>query len=272
MKRLPFPLLFAATGFLLASCGPSDLYPNTSTAPSTEGEAAVYTITFDSLGGSAVAPLQVKGGAYASAPADPVFDGHAFRGWFVERECITVFDWERVAITADWTLYAGWEALDVPSSSSSGSSEEGPSGTDSTPSSSEEGPLTSMTVYFKDPAWWCADGAVTSIHYWDGAGKGTTWPGLLCTLVGERNVDGSGKELGGNLWSFELDLEAAKGGFMFVRHNPDPKSSGQSADWGAKTPDLHLGDMNGHNLYDAEHAAMVWGDPGVKGVWGDYRP
>lgn len=113
MKRLPFPLLFAATGFLLASCGPSDLYPNTSTAPSTEGEAAVYTITFDSLGGSAVAPLQVKGGAYASAPADPVFDGHAFRGWFVERECITVFDWERVAITADWTLYAGWEALDV---------------------------------------------------------------------------------------------------------------------------------------------------------------
>ena len=44
-------------------------------------KANSYTITFDSAGGTAVAPVSATYGARVDAPADPTRDGHVFAGW-----------------------------------------------------------------------------------------------------------------------------------------------------------------------------------------------
>lgn len=41
-----------------------------------------YRVTFDSAGGSAVAPINVLNGRTLSRPAEPVRDGYAFVGWY----------------------------------------------------------------------------------------------------------------------------------------------------------------------------------------------
>ncbi|MCS4306443.1 6-phosphogluconolactonase (cycloisomerase 2 family) [Rheinheimera pacifica] len=40
-----------------------------------------YTLTFDSAGGSAIAPITANFGRAITAPADPTKEGHAFTGW-----------------------------------------------------------------------------------------------------------------------------------------------------------------------------------------------
>ena len=67
-----------------------------------------YTITFDSQGGSTVAPIVVKKGQTATAPTSPTMKYYTFTGWYEEQELNTLFDFS-TPITKDWTLYAGWE-------------------------------------------------------------------------------------------------------------------------------------------------------------------
>lgn len=78
------------------------------TACNSKGSDAVFTVTFDSAGGSAVASQEVKCGEYAAKPADPTKSGYTFDNWYADKACVTVFDFAKVAITADWTLYANW--------------------------------------------------------------------------------------------------------------------------------------------------------------------
>ena len=77
--------------------------------PTSQGSDPIqkWTITFDSQGGSQVAPIQVENGKKASKPADPTKKDYTFKGWFEEKEAITEFDFN-TAITSNWTLYAGW--------------------------------------------------------------------------------------------------------------------------------------------------------------------
>lgn len=76
---------------------------------SSQGDAnAVFTVTFDSDGGSAVAAQEVKNGEHATKPTDPTKSGYTFDNWYVDKSHVTVFDFEKVAITANWTLYANW--------------------------------------------------------------------------------------------------------------------------------------------------------------------
>ena len=62
------------------------------------------TITFDSDGGSAVAPLTIQKGTIPTKPADPVKEGYTFAGWYNGE---TLFDFN-TAITANITLVAKW--------------------------------------------------------------------------------------------------------------------------------------------------------------------
>ncbi len=66
-----------------------------------------YTISFDSAGGSAVAPVTQEYDTAVSAPPAPTRNGYGFNGWLTEEGEAFVFDKipaYDVALTADWEL------------------------------------------------------------------------------------------------------------------------------------------------------------------------
>ncbi len=68
------------------------------------------TITFDTKGGSAIAPMEVQNTfeyTAATQPADPTKEGCTFNGWFTDSACTQAYDWS-LKVTQPMTLYAGW--------------------------------------------------------------------------------------------------------------------------------------------------------------------
>ncbi len=70
-----------------------------------EPDATIYSVTFNSNGGSNVRTIKVEAGKKITAPASPVRDGYNFVGWYLGNN---VFDF-REAINSDITLEARWE-------------------------------------------------------------------------------------------------------------------------------------------------------------------
>ena len=79
------------------------------TAPVTENmtltarwTANQYTITFDTAGGSAVAPITLDYGTTITAPANPTREGYTFTGW--DNAIPATMPAENMTITAQWTV------------------------------------------------------------------------------------------------------------------------------------------------------------------------
>ena len=68
----------------------------------------VFTVTFDTNGGSQLEAQEVTLGDCAERPADPVRKGYAFEGWFADEQLTAVYDFS-TPVTGDITLYAKWE-------------------------------------------------------------------------------------------------------------------------------------------------------------------
>jgi uncharacterized repeat protein (TIGR02543 family) len=66
-------------------------------------------ITFDSHGGSAVAPMTVYEGEDATAPANPTRAGYTFKGWYNAATGGTAYTWPH-AMVANVTMHAQWRA------------------------------------------------------------------------------------------------------------------------------------------------------------------
>ena len=72
-------------------------------------KVVTYTVTFDTVGGSAVKAQTIETGKVATKPADPVKEGYAFKGWYLgDNE----FNFSTI-IAKDITLTAKWEKEDV---------------------------------------------------------------------------------------------------------------------------------------------------------------
>ncbi len=69
----------------------------------------VYTITFASNGGSAVAEQTAQYGTSLTKPEDPVRVGYTFVGWYTDADCTEKYDFS-APVTGDLTLYAKWTA------------------------------------------------------------------------------------------------------------------------------------------------------------------
>ena len=69
-----------------------------------------HTVTFNSNGGTEIAPKQVVSGLKIKEPSTPTKDKYIFRGWYEEATFNTKFDFNNTPITTDMNLYAKWEA------------------------------------------------------------------------------------------------------------------------------------------------------------------
>lgn len=73
--------------------------------------AEMFTVTFDSQGGTPVEAIQTVGGDTIVKPEDPTREGYLFQGWY--KELITENAWDFTAdiVNCDLTLYAGWKPI-----------------------------------------------------------------------------------------------------------------------------------------------------------------
>lgn len=80
-----------------------------------------YTVTFNSMGGSAVTSQSVSPGGHATQPANPTNGVKVFGGWFTDENCTQAFNFS-TAINSNITLYAKWTTPSASVTSSHGNS------------------------------------------------------------------------------------------------------------------------------------------------------
>jgi uncharacterized repeat protein (TIGR02543 family) len=65
------------------------------------------TVTFDSNGGSYVAPKNITKGRTITQPEDPTRDGYIFDGWYSDNDFTATYDFT-IEVYSDTTIYAKW--------------------------------------------------------------------------------------------------------------------------------------------------------------------
>ena len=68
-----------------------------------------FTVSFDSKGGTDVAPQQIMYGNLIEPPEPPTREGYTFTGWFRDSACYEYWSMEVDKVEGDLTLYAGWK-------------------------------------------------------------------------------------------------------------------------------------------------------------------
>jgi len=73
--------------------------------------STVYTVTYDSQGGTSVSPQQVvSGGTVGTLPADPTRTGYTFNGWYTGTGGTGTQFTASTTVTGNITVYAKWTA------------------------------------------------------------------------------------------------------------------------------------------------------------------
>lgn len=72
-----------------------------------------FTITFDSKGGTDVAPQNQMYGELLEVPCAPTREGYEFAGWYTDFACDNLWNVDSDVIEGDITLYAGWEPQSI---------------------------------------------------------------------------------------------------------------------------------------------------------------
>ena len=104
-------LLFTAVFLLSAfSACSSD---SDSSNDSTQAEVKYFAVTFETFGGTDIAPQSVESGKTATKPTDPTKDGYIFAGWYTDSGLTAIFSFGE-AVAKNITLYAKWIDATVP--------------------------------------------------------------------------------------------------------------------------------------------------------------
>ncbi len=94
-------LVFSVTALAACTGKPSD-------GKTDDNTAVEYTVTFDSHGGTSVAPQKVKDGGLVVKPADPTQNGYKFDGWYTAPNNGKAWNFAKDKVTGVMTLHAKW--------------------------------------------------------------------------------------------------------------------------------------------------------------------
>ena len=94
-------LLISCLTYSLSACNTS----NSSDPSSDDSTVLTHTVTFDTRGGSYIAPQQVVHGEKVTKPNDPTKEGHNFRGWTYQGQSWSFIGY---VVTEDMTITANW--------------------------------------------------------------------------------------------------------------------------------------------------------------------
>lgn len=73
------------------------------------GASGVWTVTFNTNGGTPEPESQIRANLPATKPDDPTRSGYVFAGWYTDKACTAAYDFTK-PVTDSVTLYAKWEA------------------------------------------------------------------------------------------------------------------------------------------------------------------
>lgn len=105
MKKRVTVIIALLACLVLAVC----LFAACNDGGSTTNRGAFFTVTFDTQGGSAVAPVQVRRGGVLEQPEDPDRPGYIFAGWYLGDG---KYDFGS-RVSQDITLTAHWQARKI---------------------------------------------------------------------------------------------------------------------------------------------------------------
>ena len=122
----------AVSGGTFANEVPADYcaagYVPAANADGTYGVKQAVAVNFDSNEGTTVDSQLVTVGDKVAKPADPTKKGYTFSGWFTDKDCTNVYDFDDPVdgTQPEFTLYAGWKA--VPATVEPGTGDNGNNG------------------------------------------------------------------------------------------------------------------------------------------------
>ncbi|MGN0768534.1 MAG: InlB B-repeat-containing protein, partial [Christensenellales bacterium] len=108
LKATIITAIILSVAFCFFACTERPDIKGANVLPSDPVGEVVYTVTFDSVGGSGVASVSASVNEKISEPAKPVRNGYAFDGWYTSENYFTKWDFGKDIVTSNVTLYARW--------------------------------------------------------------------------------------------------------------------------------------------------------------------
>ncbi len=71
-----------------------------------------FTISFNTMGGNTISPVDVVEGSKLTAPTAPTRAGYEFAGWYTNSGCTTAYNFNNT-VTNSFTLYAKWNQVNT---------------------------------------------------------------------------------------------------------------------------------------------------------------
>ena len=103
MKKLS--LLLIVILIYLTSCNTS--VPSTYVSSADDNTTYFYNVTFETNGGTKIAPKRVISGSILTVPFEPKKEGTSFNGWYLDKELTIPYQFGEI-VENDLTLYARW--------------------------------------------------------------------------------------------------------------------------------------------------------------------
>ncbi len=72
------------------------------------GSSALYTVSFNSNGGTPISTQHIDSGSTVNEPIAPLKEGSSFTGWFKDSELSDIWNFSEDYISSDTTLFAQW--------------------------------------------------------------------------------------------------------------------------------------------------------------------
>jgi len=109
---LALAMVFSLFAAMPIAMGAGNIYSSSDWTGEDEdnmGESdGTHTVTFNSMGGSSVAPATYELDSLIVEPAAPTRSGYVFGGWYTEQDCTNKWNFASDRVTENITLFANW--------------------------------------------------------------------------------------------------------------------------------------------------------------------